>query len=102
MTKFDGIHKRFDYIPNRIESGENLNTGTKIQDYLSKTGQRSHFFYFRRKNGSVGSYKQGWLANRKHTYIFFWPKQNFECKIVNIFLPINLNIDFGCSKEPSH
>ena len=29
-------------------------------------------------------------------------KQNFECKIVNIFLPISLNICFGCSKEPSH
>ena len=24
------------------------------------------------------------------------------CKIVNFFLPINLNICFGCSKEPSH
>ena len=23
-------------------------------------------------------------------------------KVVNIFLPINLNICFGCSKEPSH
>ena len=23
-------------------------------------------------------------------------------KIVNIFLPINLNVCFGCSKEPSH
>ena len=29
-------------------------------------------------------------------------KQNFQCKIVNIFLPINFNICFGCSKEPSH
>ena len=26
----------------------------------------------------------------------------FELKIVIIFLPINLNICFGCSKEPSH
>ena len=23
-------------------------------------------------------------------------------KIINIFLPINLNVCFGCSKEPSH
>ena len=26
----------------------------------------------------------------------------FQSKIVNIFLPINFNICFGCSKEPSH
>ena len=26
----------------------------------------------------------------------------FERKIVNIFLSINFNICFGCSKEPSH
>ena len=25
-----------------------------------------------------------------------------EFKIVNIFLPISLNVCFGCSKEPSH
>ena len=25
-----------------------------------------------------------------------------QCKIVNIFLPINFNICFECSKEPSH
>ena len=29
-------------------------------------------------------------------------KQNFQLKIVNIFLPINFNICFGCSKERSH
>ena len=29
-------------------------------------------------------------------------KQNFEGKIVNIFLPISFNICFGCSKEPPH
>ena len=29
-------------------------------------------------------------------------KKSFERKIVNIFLPISLNICFGCSKEPSH
>ena len=28
--------------------------------------------------------------------------QKFQCKDVNIILPINLNICFGCSKEPSH
>ena len=29
-------------------------------------------------------------------------EQKFWAKIVNIFLPISLNICFGCSKEPSH
>ena len=29
-------------------------------------------------------------------------KQNFEREIVNIFLPVSLNICFGCLKEPSH
>ena len=29
-------------------------------------------------------------------------KQTFERKIVIIFLPISLNMYFGCSKEPSH
>ena len=29
-------------------------------------------------------------------------KQNFECKIVNIFLPISFNICFWVLKEPSH
>ena len=28
--------------------------------------------------------------------------QKIQRKIVNIFLPINFNICFGCSKEPSH
>ena len=28
-------------------------------------------------------------------------KHNVQHKIENIFLPINLNICFGCSKEPS-
>ena len=28
--------------------------------------------------------------------------QKFQCKIVNIFLPIIFSICFGCSKEPSH
>ena len=28
--------------------------------------------------------------------------KNFQRKIVNIFLPINFNLCFGCSKEPSH
>ena len=29
-------------------------------------------------------------------------RQNIKRKIVIIFLPISLNIGFGCSKEPSH
>ena len=42
-----------------------------------------------------------------HTQYATWlPKVQlskiFECKIVNIFLPIILSICFGCSKEPSH
>ena len=32
LTKNEGIRKRFDYIPNRIESTKILNTGTKIWD----------------------------------------------------------------------
>ena len=28
--------------------------------------------------------------------------KKFERKIVNIFLPVSLNICFGCSKERSH
>ena len=28
--------------------------------------------------------------------------KNVQQKIVNIFLPINLSICVGCSKEPSH
>ena len=28
--------------------------------------------------------------------------KKFQRKIINIFLPINLNICFGWSKEPSH
>ena len=28
--------------------------------------------------------------------------KKYQRKIVNIFLPINFNINFGCSKEPSH
>ena len=28
--------------------------------------------------------------------------KTFQRKIVNIFLPINFNICFGCLKEPSH
>ena len=39
LTKFEGIRKRFEYIPNRIESEKNLNTGTKIRDRSSRTGQ---------------------------------------------------------------
>ena len=36
--------------------------------------------------------------------IVFWVQINkkFQCKIVNIFLPIFFSICFGCSKEPSH
>ena len=29
-------------------------------------------------------------------------KQKLQRKIVNIFLPINFNVCFGCSEEPSH
>ena len=29
-------------------------------------------------------------------------QKKIQRKIVNIFLPINFNICFGCSKEPSH
>ena len=38
--------KRFDYIPNRIESAKKLNTGTKIRDRSSRTGKLSPFFFY--------------------------------------------------------
>ena len=36
--------------------------------------------------------------SQHHRYVYTL----FERKIVVVFLPINLNICFGCSKEPSH
>ena len=39
---------------------------------------------------------------KKSKVIFIGPiKQNLERKIAIIFLPISLNIYFGCSNEPS-
>ena len=35
-------------------------------------------------------------------YIIVWDKKLFECKNVIIFLPINLNLCFGFTKEPSY
>ena len=35
-------------------------------------------------------------------YIIGLDKQKFQHTIVNMFLPINFEICFGCSKEPSH
>ena len=32
----------------------------------------------------------------------FQEARHFVRKIVNLFLPINCNDQFGCSKEPSH
>ena len=63
---------------NRIESAKNLNTGSKIRDCSNRTGQRSYFFYFRRKKVGSAAIKQGWSANHKHTY-FFWPDPNISC-----------------------
>ena len=34
--------------------------------------------------------------------IMWYSSTTFESKIVDIFLSINLNICFGCSKEPSN
>ena len=45
---------------------------------------------------------KGTILQRNLHYVTGLDKQNFECKIVNIFLPITFNICFGCSKEPSH
>ena len=33
---------------------------------------------------------------------FIFDEQNFERKIVNVFLSISYNISFWCAKEPSH
>ena len=35
-------------------------------------------------------------------YLMGLDKQNFERKIVNIFLSISFSIWFGCSEVPSH
>ena len=46
-----------------------------------------------------------WLAGFEHVQNFLTDTMNksiFECKNVNIFLPISFNIYYGCSKEPSH
>ena len=47
-----------------------------------------------------------WLRNKKivNTYCFNYIQESkfFDCKILNIFLSINLNLSFGCSKESSH
>ena len=40
------------------------------------------------------------LATFASTYVQI--RKFYEHKIVIIFLPINLNMCFGCSKEPSH
>ena len=69
LTKSEGICKRFDYIPNRIESVENLNTGTKIRDRSSSLGV---FLFSEKKWVGSAAIKQGRLANRKHTYFFFF------------------------------
>ena len=44
------------------------------------------------------------MSLKSHLMVFTQVKinTNFQRKIVNIFLPINFNICFGCSKEPSH
>ena len=60
LTKSEGIRKRFDYIPNRIESAKNLNTRTKIRDGSSRTGQWSRFFFiFAEKMAGSAALKQG-------------------------------------------
>ena len=70
LTKSEGICKRFNYIPNGIESAKILNTGTKIRDLSSRTGQQSCFFIFGEKMVGSAAIKQGRSANRKHTFFF--------------------------------
>ena len=62
----------FDYIPNRIKSAKKLNTGTEFRDRSSRTRQLSRFFIFVEKMVGSAAFKQGRLANRKHTYFFFF------------------------------
>ena len=57
----------------------------------------------------VNLFKKGynWIkfpnyANKSLRGVIGLTKQSYECKIVNIFLPINFNMCFRCSKEPSH
>ena len=49
----------------------------------------------------ISSELEGRLEPNLHDLILGHVKI-FEHKIVIIFLPSNLNICFGCSKEPSH
>ena len=37
-----------------------------------------------------------------HPFSQVYINKIFQPKVFNIFLPINFNIYFGCSKEPSH
>ena len=52
LTKSEGIRKRFDYIPNKIESAKNLNTkifGTKMRYRSSRTDNGLIFFISEKK-----------------------------------------------------
>ena len=54
-------------------------------------------------SGKIGLYALKTLEKcEKANFFTGLDKQTFQRKIVNIFLPINFNICFGCSKELSH
>ena len=47
-------------------------------------------------------FKEEILAAQYPSYTLVQIRKFYERKIVIIFLPINLSVCFGCSKEPSH
>ena len=66
------------------------------------------FFIFSESVTTSDGYRQGNVSFANFLLYYLWcistglDKQNIQRKIVNIFLPINFSICFGCSKEPSH
>ena len=81
LTKSEGIRKRFDYIPNRIESAKILKTGTKSGTPQPGLDNGLNFFILGEKMEGSAALKQGPSANRKHTYFFFLPNQHVTCII---------------------
>ena len=52
--------------------------------------------------GAVCSNRVPQSSGKITYYLTGKDKQKIQRKLLNIFLPLNLNIYFGCSKEPSH
>ena len=61
-------------------------------------GERIKFCYFHTPDFTITGMAQAYKCYQ----LRFRLNKIFQLKIVNIFLPINFNICFGCSKEPYH